>query len=178
MKLTILVFTLFSIIGRAQSINGTDQERILLEQLVKQKIDSVRLKHKRLQLSHDKILHKAAAHHSEYIKSKNKLSHTETTKNLKTPQDRANYFGATNLLVGENILFTDYNNKITTPKGKKYTPKSIETLANLIVQLWIESPGHYKNMLTKEYELTAVAIAFDAKNERISCRWISQCLVA
>ncbi len=167
MKFAILFITFLSFIGRSQTISGSEQERIQLEELVKQKIDSVRVKHKRLSLSQDEILYKAAAHHSEYIKAKGKLSHTETTKDLKTPQDRANYYGATNLLVGENVLFSDYNIRITTNKGKKYTPKNIETLANVIVQLWIESPDHYKNLLTKEYELTAVAVSFDLKNSRV-----------
>jgi len=149
------------------TIQGTNAERAQLEKLVKEKIDSVRIKHKRTTLAINEVLYKAAAHHSDYIKDKNKLSHTETTKGLKTPQERADYFGAQRLLVGENVMFTDYNISITTTKGKKYKPNNLETLANLIVQIWIDSPSHFKNMMVKEYTLTAVAISFDTSKNRV-----------
>lgn len=152
----------------AQTIDGTETDRVKLEQLIKEKIDSVRVKHKRSVLTMDPILYKAAKQHSTYIKKTGKLSHTEVgDKKMKTPQDRVNYFGATNLLAGENILWTDYNMNLTSNRGKKFNGKSLMDLANAIVTLWVESPDHYKNMLTKEYTLTGVSVEFDTKTNRV-----------
>ncbi len=151
-----------------ETIQGNEQDRVKLEQLVKEKIDSVRVKHKRSVLTMDPILYKAAKQHSLYIKKTGKLSHIETgDKSMKSPQDRVNHFGATNLLAGENILWTDYNINITSNRGKKFNGKSLNDLANAIVTLWIESPDHYKNMLTKEYTLTGISVEFDSKVNRV-----------
>lgn len=161
-----LLSLLFSI-GQ-ETIQGTEQDRVKLEQLVKEKIDSIRIKHKRSALTMDPILYQAAKQHSLYIKKTGKLSHTEAgDKSLKTPQDRVNHFGATNLLAGENILWTDYNINLTSNRGKKFNGRNLNELANAIVTLWIESPDHYKNMLTKEYTLTGIAVEFDTKTNRV-----------
>lgn len=151
-----------------EKIAGSETDRAKLEQLIKEKIDSVRLKHKRTELTMDPILYSAAKAHTEYIKKTGKLSHTETgNKEMKTPQDRVNHYGATNLLAGENILWTDYNMNLTSNKGKKFNGKNLVDLANAIVTLWVESPNHYKNMLTKEYTLTGIAVSFDTKTNRV-----------
>lgn len=149
-------------------ISGTEEERLELEQLIKEKIDSVRIKKNRKALSIDEILYKAAMHHSEYIKKTGKLSHTETgKKEFKSPQDRADFYGAQQLLVGENILWSDYNLNITSDRGKKFNARSIESLANALVTIWLESPGHYKNLLLNEYTLTGVAVVFNTTENRV-----------
>lgn len=163
-----LIFFASSTIYSQNQISGSKEERLELEQLIKEKIDSVRIKKNRKALSNDSVLYNAALHHSEYIKESGKLSHIETgKKEFKTPQDRADHYGAVNLLVGENILWTDYNVNLTSDRGKKFSGKTIESLANAIVTIWLESPEHYKNLLLKEYTLTGLAVVFDTTVNRV-----------
>ena len=148
-----------------ESIERTEENRMLLENLIKEKIDSVRLRKKLTVLETDSSLYKASKHHSDYQRDKKTMSHTETNRSLKTPQDRVNYFGAKDIYVGENVLFTDFNDIVSSTKGKKFDCSNIENLANLIVILWLESPPHLKNITNKVYTLTGVSISFDKKSD-------------
>ncbi len=168
MKYTILIFLFLAFSSCSQNINGTEEERTELEKLIKEKIDSIRVKRKQSELTIDTALVNAARSHSQYMNRTGMFSHNESgKKEMKTPQDRVKFFGGTNLLVGENILWTDYNIKLTSNRGKKFDGRSLTDLANAIVTGWVESPDHYKNILTKEYTLTGIAVEFDLKKNRV-----------
>ncbi len=165
----ILILTASSIrAARWSQLSGSEQERAYLEQRVFEKIDSIRQRSKRPALEHDSILHLSALNHAEYMAEKGKLSHTQSGKSdLKDPQRRAAYFGAQNYLVGENVMWTDYNMRITSNKGKRFDGANPEDLANAIVAIWKESPDHYKNLMDKRYTLSGIAIVFDREKKRV-----------
>ncbi|NOQ72886.1 MAG: hypothetical protein GQ574_12835 [Crocinitomix sp.] len=130
-----------------------------LEHLVKTKVDAVRKAHDCKPLINDSILYIAAQHHASYMVENNRLSHFENDKaQFKTPQNRAVYYGAVNYSVGENVLKTTANATVKNKKGKKYNTNTYEGLANSIVDGWVNSPGHFKNIIKAEYQITGLAI--------------------
>lgn len=151
-----------------QGLSGSEEERLYLEKRVFEKIDSLRQRKKRPGLKHDSILYKAALNQAYYISEKGKLAHTQTGNSaFKDPQSRAEYYGAVNYFVGENVLWTDYNKRLTSTHGKQFDGKNPEDLAEAIFTIWKESQGHYKNLMDGRYTLSGLAIVFDPKTERV-----------
>ncbi|MDJ1503837.1 CAP domain-containing protein [Cytophagaceae bacterium BD1B2-1] len=122
-----------------------------LEFLVKTQVDSVRRTKGLSPLVSDSIAYLAAQDQGEYLKNKPSISHYQSSANKKTPQDRVNFYGASNYLTGENVL--------SYPLENTY----IET-ARKMVKGWVNSPGHYKNIITPDYQITGVAIVPHQKN--------------
>ncbi|MBA3664904.1 MAG: CAP domain-containing protein [Bacteroidetes bacterium] len=139
-----------------------------LEHLIKEKIDEVRIQHGLKILYNDSILYVAAKFHANYLFTKGALSHTEPeNKIMETPQKRADHFGAVNYLVGENVAFTIVNSPVKDKKGKIHTNSTYDETATDFVTMWVNSPGHYKNIITPDYNATGVAVWTDEKTGRI-----------
>lgn len=139
-----------------------------LEHLIKEKIDSVRLAHNLNILHNDSILYVAAKFHANYLFEKKELSHTEPENpKTQTPQKRADYFGAVNYLVGENVAYTYVNKPSKDKKGKAKTNTTYNQTATDFAIMWVNSPGHYKNIITPDYNSTGVAVWADKKTNRI-----------
>lgn len=99
---------------------------------------------------------------------KGAISHYENDDlAMRTPQMRADHFGAVNYLVGENVLWTNYNATITDKGGAKHNTRTYEGLADAIVEGWVHSPGHFKNMTTPEYQITGLAVAVDITERKV-----------
>ena len=140
----------------------------LLEHLIKEKIDEVRVQHTLKTLFNDSILYIAAKFHSNYLYNKGELSHIEPEdKIMETPQKRAEHFGAINYLVGENVAFTLINTPVKDKKGKIHTNSTYDETAADLVTMWVHSPGHYKNIITPDYNSTGIAVWADQKTGRI-----------
>jgi uncharacterized protein YkwD len=133
-----------------------------LEHLIKIKIDSVRHDNNLNALVNDSILYVAANYHANWMSTNKKFSHKESSNPaMLNPQDRVNHFGAVNYLVGENIIKSFVNTPLETKRSKTYFNRSYEDLANDFIDGWVHSPGHFKNIITPEYELTGLAISVD-----------------
>ncbi len=134
-----------------------------LEHLVKTGVDRVRIAQGLSILVNDSILYLAAGHHADYMREKNSISHFEPeAPDKKTPQLRADFFGAVNYSVGENVLKTKYNKSVKSKSGAIFENYTYGVLAASIVDGWVNSPRHYKNMITPKYQLTGVAIKINA----------------
>ncbi len=167
-----LLFLLLTLSNQAQEASDKLSEYQLnekfLEHLIKEKINEVRLQHNLKPLFNDSILFIAAKFHANYLFTKGELSHTEPeNKEMETPQKRAEHFGAVNYLVGENVAFTLINKPVRDKKGKVNTNTSYEETATDLVTMWVNSPGHYKNIITPDYNTTGLAIWVDAKTNRV-----------
>lgn len=139
-----------------------------LEHLVKVRVDDVRAKHACKALVNDSILYVASKHHAGYMQRKRRMSHFENDiDSMKTPQLRVDHFGGENYAVGENVLMTDYDVDLTGKKGKKFDGRYYESLADAIVNGWVNSPGHFKNIITPEYQITGVTVAIDKEKKRL-----------
>ncbi|MFT5821731.1 MAG: hypothetical protein ACI8ZM_002985 [Crocinitomix sp.] len=160
-----LLFTFLLLVTSSMGQSATDPIQAgnvnikYLEHLVKTKVDDVRKTHDCKPLINDSILYVAAKHHANYMIENNRLSHFENDKSqFKTPQDRAVYYGAVNYSVGENVLKTSANAIVKNKKGKSHNTNTYEGLANSIVDGWVNSPGHFKNIIRSEYQITGLAI--------------------
>lgn len=166
--LLILFITFHSFGQHSIELDPDNIDKVYLEHLVKIKIDEVRKGLDLEPLVNDSILYIAADHHADYMKQKGRISHYEPDSVLtKTPQDRGDYFGAFNYGIGENVMYTGYNGIATGKKGKEFDTRTYDGLAAHIVNSWVNSPGHYQNIITEDYEVTGVSVAIDTARKRV-----------
>lgn len=153
------------------AIDTTNINLPFLEYLVKGKIDSLRKSKTFNALINDSILYMAAKEHADYMRKEAEISHYhKSDPNKKTPQKRAEFYGAKNYFVGENVALI----YIYTPsyyaherKSETHIVTSYDQAAHDFVVNWVNSRGHYANMLTESYEITAVAISFDPSEKAL-----------
>lgn len=171
------IFSWFASVCFSQ-INASQLNKKLLEHEIKTLVDSVRLAHNLAPLFNDSILYAASNHHANYLLSKGVLSHEEIgIKDFLTPQDRANYYGApTNYYVGENIVFGSYNANLKI-KDRYFQTTDYKELARALVYSWVNSKGHFKNMINPDYQVTGLAISIDTLQNRVyACQKFAQVL--
>jgi uncharacterized protein YkwD len=137
-----------------------------LEYKVKNKIDSIRISNKLKPLISDSILYLAAKHHSDYMLKNSILTHKEAKEKLRNSWNRVEYYKGSYLRVGENVLHTYYNEKVLF-ENRKYQAYTYKELVYLIVDLWVNSPGHLKNIKSKDFTHTALAISADEDEKEI-----------
>ncbi|MCT4579965.1 MAG: CAP domain-containing protein [Flavobacteriales bacterium] len=147
--------------------NDLDQELKAIEGLVYHKIDSLRAKKKLKGLKVNPQLKEAAKLHVIWMKEKGKLSHIQNKSKTKTPQKRVALVGGDASFVGENVAYTLYSIELTDKKGRLYVNNSDEAIANDLVKMWRNSKGHYKNIITKGYYTTGVAIAVEKEENKV-----------
>ncbi len=179
MRFYFLCFLFLSLLSlKAQSPRDTvdfdNPDISLIENLVREKIDSLRLCQHLRPLRYDFILNKAAEDQAFYLMTRNKISHYQGHYKKHDVLQRLRFFGAENLtLAGENLLWQHPGRLLHWSKMKrKYVPRffyTYDSLAAAIVAAWVKSPGHYRNLLMPEYNRTAVAIAFDMRRKNLIC---------
>lgn len=139
-----------------------------LEHLIKIGVDSVRRSHGLTNLINDSILYVAAQGHADYLYETKNFSHYEKEYPImETPQLRAEFHGAVNYSVGENIIKSFLNKKLKDKKGKTYMNKTYRQLANDFVTGWVNSPPHFKNIKTPEWQVTGLAISINKDKKLI-----------
>lgn len=168
--LSFLLVVLFSLSSLAQSEDDFIDDKNLnvkfLEHLIKVKVDSVRAVYKCVPLVNDSLLYVASKHHANYMLKKRMLTHNENEHpETKTPQLRAEHYGAVNYGVGENVLKTPFNVIVTSKKGKRFDTRTYGVLAKSIVNGWVNSSGHFKNIITPDYQITGVSIAYEPEEQ-------------
>lgn len=113
------------------------------------------------ELTKDINIQKAAESQSNYLLIKRKLTHEQEDIKLKTPMNRVEFYAGKKFsLVGENVLSKSIENK-------KYSDNDLDKLATQLFQQWKNSPGHYKNMIHKEYDTGEIEFAIDYKINRL-----------
>ena len=141
-----------------------------LEHLVKQEIDQVRKSFKVKPLINDKILFQAAASHADYLVKYNRFSHYEEGQvEMRTPQKRAEFHGAKNYLVGENIVKVPINSLVDTKTQGVVPINTYGQAASVMRMLWVNSPGHFANIKTSDYDITGVSISYSKERKELVC---------
>ncbi len=139
-----------------------------LEHLTKIGIDSVRIAHGLTTLGNDSMLYNAAQYHAHYLTEKKILSHFQNDRpDTKTPTLRARLFGALRYGVGENVAKSYFNKPMRDKKGKKSMATTYRQTANALVTGWVNSPPHYANMITPEWQVTGVAVSINPDKKEI-----------
>jgi len=154
---------------KSQQIDATTESNFnikFLEYLLKKEIDSVRESHKLDILINDSILYLASLDQSEYLTKQKELTHFQKNNPAKfSPQNRADYYGANNYRVGENVLFTTVNQYILLQE--LIDADVYKSIAHSMMLLWVNSPGHFANIINAEYDITGVSISFDSETNRL-----------
>jgi len=110
------------------------------------KINELRISQALAPLKSNSILRKAAKSQSVYMAEAKSLSHDQPTAERASPSKRVKYFSGDDfVLVGENVLKTQ---KIILPLDKA----KVASIVNDMFLSWKNSPGHYANMVTPDYE--------------------------
>jgi uncharacterized protein YkwD len=166
----LIILCLSDVKGQRASakINPDSINNNFLESLIKKRIDSVRLVNKRDTLEENDTLKKAIIDQVNYVCKNKQLTHFQTGNEEKNSvSDRVSYFGMKFTYVGENLVCTYLFTKISNRKGGIYMNTTYNEAANDIVNLWVKSKGHFKNVIDEEYTKTAVAVHYDAKTKTI-----------
>lgn len=167
--LTAILLLLTPGLSAQTPIDAKNFDAKLLQSLIAEKIDSVRLQHKKQLLVVDSVLQLAAVDHARYLAKKGMLSHfQEGNKKKYNPQDRVEFFGGKGYQTGENAA--EHPVQVLLVKKKGYTVNRVETYeqsALLFIQQWVHSPMHFKNLMKDEFSRTGIAVGLDAKDNRI-----------
>jgi uncharacterized protein YkwD len=130
-------------------------------------VNDLRLDKKTPALQWDEVLYRAAKDHADYLIKEKKLSHEQRFKDRSTPFKRVKLHGGlTDNRVGENLVSVSLG-IVVSHKGRKLSTQSVNSAALTMAQLWKASPSHYRNILEKSFNATAVAIAYEPKSQRV-----------
>lgn len=131
---------------------------------------------------------KVARGHSNWMAARQILSHKSTVPGRSSLRQRIKSTGVSFRTGSENIgmvhryqidnrrfRILDSNScKFATYDGQSLPAHSYASLARHIVQLWMDSPGHRKNILDGRVNKTAVAVAFDPNAQYCGRYWVTQ----
>lgn len=146
-----IVLSLIAPLFLLLSVNPvTGQQRDAeVEALVHQKINALRSAHGLRPLRRDMRLDSAASLQVGWCLKNDVLGHTRDRGRLRTPQDRLRAVDYDWTTYGENLLYRSTDGEST------------DELAELIVQQWVDSPGHYANLLGRDYRYAGTVVMLD-----------------
>ena len=169
--LSISLFITSMYTSNAQTLSNVvdliQPDKSKLEWLTFVEVNKLRAKRRLSNLVWDDVLYRAAIDHAQYLILEDDLSHYQTTKGKKTPTERVKIHGGLVYTVfGENIVEITLGGEVTS-KGITLSTVTYEAAANVMAALWKSSPGHYKNIISKNYNCTALAIAYNKNLQRL-----------
>jgi uncharacterized protein YkwD len=153
--LSFLFFSIFVFSQENVDFKHFDDEKLSI--LIFNGINEVREKQKLSALTKDVILTKAASFHAEYLQKNGKLTHYQTKDKYKKPVNRVRAFGGKHSVVLENIAYQQFQSNTIT----------YEDLAAKFVKQWVNSSGHYKNIVNTRVNETGVAVFLDEKSGKL-----------
>jgi uncharacterized protein YkwD len=171
-KILIFQLIIFSIqTTRAQDssnvVNLQNPDLPQLEWLTFKFVNKLREEKRLPELVWDDVLARAAKDHADYLIKEKKISHFQTIKGKKTAGDRVKIHGGLiYTVVGENIVEVPLGVYLYS-NGKKRSTVTYQASAITMAQLWKSSPGHYKNIISKDYNCTALAASYDKLTQRL-----------
>jgi uncharacterized protein YkwD len=139
------------------NFNSSHFESILLN-----RINAYRVENGASPLEKSTIVDPVATDHSKYLRSKNELSHNQTTKGKRNVQERFIHFvKADSYTVGENIaqtyVLTSTKNYLRNGTTIVSVVSTYSKAAEYMLNAWIQSTYHNKNILKAEFSITSIA---------------------
>ena len=166
----LLILVNFSFISIPETkIDSTNLDTELLENLILKKINRLRKSKKLLPYKKNKILKLAAKDQCNYLVKIDKLLHTQKNKHKKSPMKRVDFYKGNFNGVGENIAYTYLFTNVVSAKNKRISVKltTYEQTAEHFFQLWKNSKGHYKNLISKNYNYSGIDFSINKKTNKI-----------
>ena len=129
-----------------------------------------------------------AKKHSRWMARTQQLTHRSTVAGSATLKQRVKKAGVKFRTGSENIgmvhryqidnrrfkILNSGSCKFATYEGQPLPAHSYASLARHAVSLWMNSPGHRKNILDKRVTKTSTAVAFDPKAQYCGRFWLTQ----
>lgn len=133
-------------------------------------------------------LTKAARGHSQWMASARRLTHRSTTAGRQTMSQRVERSFGAYARASENIgtvhrYYIDNGRRFITrdagschfeANGARVPAHSYHSLASWMTHLWMNSPGHRKNILDRKVSHMGAAVGFDQKHPNCGAFWITQ----
>ena len=133
-------------------------------------------------------LTREAYNHSKWMARTQQLTHKSTVAGAATLKQRFKNAGIRVRRGSENIgmvhryqidnkrfnILDSSACKFQTQEGQALPAHSYATLARHIVTLWMNSPGHRKNILDRRVTKMSAAVAFDPKAKYCGRFWLTQ----
>lgn len=131
-------------------------------------------------------LAKQAKRHSQWMARSQQLTHRSTVPGASTLKQRIKATGVKFKTGSENIGMVhryQIDNRrfkiqgqcqFSTYEGQKLPAHSYASLARHIVNLWMNSPGHRKNILDRRVKRVSTAVAFDPNAQYCGRYWLTQ----
>ena len=130
---------------------------------------------------------RVAMKHSDWMARKNKLSHTNSIKGFKSLGDRVRSTNVPYRAAAENIVavhqyqidnkrfkIVDRRSCQFAINGKLVRAHSYASLARHSVNLWMDSPGHRKNILSPKVDSMAIGVAYSDTRKYCGKFWLTQ----
>ncbi|MCB9230748.1 MAG: CAP domain-containing protein [Bacteroidia bacterium] len=147
-------------------INFKNLDQPYLESLILAKVNALRMELEASPLVNDSILQVAAQDQATYLVRLKKLSHNQPSSAKKTVALRVQHYGGSHGLFGENVLFSTPGPSVMKDKSV-LTGKTYGEMAEKMFLSWKFSPGHYANLIDRDYRTSGIRFAVDPKLKRI-----------
>ena len=133
-------------------------------------------------------LAKEARNHSQWMARSQQLTHQSTVPGLSTLKQRVKASGVKFKTGSENIgmvhryqidnrrfkILNSGQCQFATYEGQPLPAHSYASLARHAVNLWMDSPGHRKNILDRRVKRVSSAVAFDPNAKYCGRFWLTQ----
>ncbi|MEM7752001.1 MAG: CAP domain-containing protein [Pseudomonadota bacterium] len=133
-------------------------------------------------------LAKEARAHSRWMADSQQLTHRSTVPGRASLKQRIRASGVSFRTGSENVgmvhryqidnrrfkILSSSQCKFATQQGQPLPAHSYATLSRHIVDLWMNSPGHRRNILDRSAKRVSTAVAFDPKAQYCGRFWLTQ----
>jgi uncharacterized protein YkwD len=131
-------------------------------ELLFDEVNQTRIANGKSKLTWDKTCTLAAKEQATYCAAKGKLTHVQDDPKKADVKKRYQYFDGKAKTVGENLLTLDFRipnhqegDTITDRLARRY-----KSAAKFMVQLWMQSPPHKKNLLHADFKSAGIAMIY------------------
>ena len=135
----------------------------LLSTLVLMGINEVRNKKGAGDLQTHSVLTAAAKDHNDYQIRYDQLTHHQQDPGKRTVKERIDSFGGGFRMMGENVQYKGFPTRISGNQRTIIT-NSYHQAAEDLVRNWVNSPGHYRNLINPSYQYVGTAVGWNPEN--------------
>ena len=160
LAVAVIIATCYSCIAQTATseINLAKINTNLLESLFMKKLNDLRAEKKVGILTRDSVLTFAAQDQATYMRMQKEVTHSQKTKEKDNPSKRVALYKGTHNGIGENCIQIFLKKPTSSKVSSEVT--IVNTYEQAAQELFItlkNSPGHYKNMISKSYEVYGLA---------------------
>ena len=152
--------------GPKDKIDPKNFNHLLFVKTLHSKINAYRKESGLRPLMNNSLITKVSSDQCDYLKSKKELSHDQPTTGKKNVQERLlHYINVTRYSVAENLakiyVLRNTQNYMRDGSTKRTLASTYEEAATYMLNAWIQSDFHNKNILNPKYEISGLSAYFN-----------------